>query len=80
MSPAQLLQGYIVSDQGGSTATLEAHPSAAHLGLSVSLHPCQHAAAMSKLTEGKPGHVYLSLFLKIVASSVPLLALDTLAA
>lgn len=80
LSPTAILTHFIEADQGGSTATLEAHPLTQALGgLCVSLHPCKHALAMAGLLEGKPPHLYLGILLKVLTNSCPLVSLDTLA-
>jgi ubiquitin-like-conjugating enzyme ATG3 len=80
LTPTAILTHFIAPEQGGATATLEAHPCTTALGsggLCVSLHPCQHAKAMAGLMQGKAPHVYLAVLLKILCSSLPLLQLDT---
>jgi hypothetical protein len=76
LGPSAILTRLVAADQGGATATLEALP--LHRGglLSVSLHPCKHAAVMASLMQGKAPHLYVCVLLKVLANALPLLPID----
>ena len=78
LGPSAILTRVVAADQGGATATLEALP--LHRGglLSVSLHPCKHAAVMASLMQGKAPHLYVCVLLKVLANSLPLLPIDAM--
>ncbi len=82
LTAGKLLEDHVAADQGGSTATMEQHPYTRQP--CVSLHPCQHEKIMASLLQGrdssKEAHLYLALFLKVLANSLPTLGLDLCAA
>ena len=77
LGPSGVLTRLVAADQGAATATLEPLPLHRGGGLCVSLHPCKHAATMAGLLQGKPPHLYCALLLKVLASSLPLLPIDS---
>lgn len=64
------------------TVTIEQHPHRESAGSVVSIHPCQHAAVMKKLSSVVSGdeefnvEQYMILFLKFISSVVPTIEYD----
>lgn len=80
LAPEQALED-VSHDHARKTVTVETHPHSSHTAASI--HPCQHASVMMKLSEmltsgGNEPRVdqYLFLFLKFIAVIIPTIEYD----
>ncbi|PRW39093.1 Autophagy-related 3 [Chlorella sorokiniana] len=83
LTPAQVLED-VSEEHARKTVTMEPHPHGGTGVQAASIHPCQHANVMHKLSERMAGEGadgfqvdrYLVLFLKFIASVVPTIEYD----
>lgn len=82
LTPEQVLED-VSEEHARKTVTMEAHPHGGSTVQAASIHPCQHANVMHKLSERVAGEAeefavdrYLVLFLKFIASVVPTIEYD----